>query len=146
MSRPSAPDGEPCAACSKPTRKNGGRTYNPDHGGWLCNSCMKRLVWRPTNSAAVERDREAARRWKREHLGRPGRPREEAYRSEQDYIDAIQRWAREHGEPPRMADWRPAVGDYPSTSAVEERFGSWNAAIRAAGFTPRPPGRPRVAS
>ena len=73
---------------------------------------------------------------------------------------AIQQWARENDAPPAQADWNPhrarvhlrdedrarrfergrAEGAWPSFSTVVRRFGSWNAALRAAGFEPRPPG------
>lgn len=69
-------------------------------------------------------------------------------------ITAIQAWAAEYGEPPATADWFPpkaraindparaerfelAAGRWPWKSAVERQFGSWNAAIAAAGFEPR---------
>ncbi len=70
---------------------------------------------------------------------------------------AIEEWVAEHGEPPAVMDWNPwgaqhelhdeqraarwlrdnAAGKYPSFKTVVNRFGSWNAAIEAAGFTPR---------
>ena len=57
-------------------------------------------------------------------------------------ICAIQRWVIEYGEPPTSKVWngprRPA--GYPSVPTVKERFGSWNAAIEAAGYRPRPRG------
>lgn len=43
----------------------------------LCKPCYKRLVWRPRGGPGLERDREASRRWKREHLGQPGQPRQQ---------------------------------------------------------------------
>ena len=75
-------------------------------------------------------------------------------------IDAIQDWAEEYGEPPRQIDWNPHVarkrgqealarrfedarGCWPASSTVVRACGSWNAAIRAAGFKPRPALRPR---
>ncbi len=71
-------------------------------------------------------------------------------------ITRIQEWASIHGEPPAMADWNPtrarnflhdeerarrfedADGYYPWMTLVVRVFGSWNAAIAAAGFKPRP--------
>lgn len=53
-------------------------------------------------------------------------------------IEAIQRWAHEHGAPPASTDWFKRVDDYPSTSMVKRLFdGSWADAVEAAGF-PRP--------
>ncbi|MGH2948250.1 MAG: homing endonuclease associated repeat-containing protein [Solirubrobacteraceae bacterium] len=76
-----------------------------------------------------------------------------------EIIAAILRWADAHdGEPPRQADWNPALlrtharrlavkavahlrriaeydaGDWPSEQTVRKYFGSWNAALAAAGF------------
>lgn len=65
-------------------------------------------------------------------------------------IDAIQAWALEHGEPPKVVDWRGAEGSvprqaskWPSANAVFRECGSWKDAMAAAGFTPRAAGRPR---
>lgn len=56
-------------------------------------------------------------------------------------ISAIQKWAKEHGEPPLYKEWkRPNGRGIPSTASVARAFGSWNAAIEAAGFSPRPVG------
>jgi DNA-directed RNA polymerase subunit RPC12/RpoP len=71
-------------------------------------------------------------------------------------VAAIQAWARLHGEPPCMTTWsitrarnigKPELtqvklvpykaGEWPSPQAVIRAFGSWNAGIEAAGFTPR---------
>jgi hypothetical protein len=52
-------------------------------------------------------------------------------------ICAIQRWAIEYGEPPTSMMWKLAHNGYPSNSTVKDRFGGWNAAIKAAGFRPR---------
>ena len=68
-------------------------------------------------------------------------------------IAAIQRWADEHdGEPPSYQAWAPGMavrrgrpdmaeeyysGTWPPGSSVARAFGSWGAALRAAGF----PGR-----
>ena len=75
-------------------------------------------------------------------------------------ILAIQQWARENHAPPAQADWNPyrarvhlrdeerarrfergrAEGAWPSFSTVVRLFGSWNAALRVAGFEPRAQG------
>lgn len=70
-------------------------------------------------------------------------------------LAAIQEWATLHGEPPAVADWNPhaaehmlhdparaarwrdADGRWPSFKTVYREFGSWNAAVEAAGFAPR---------
>lgn len=72
-------------------------------------------------------------------------------------ITAVRAWADEHGGiPPGAEDWnpqqaiaqgRPEKADkfyeddaWPLTGTVQRVFGSWNDAIRAAGFDPRRPG------
>lgn len=51
---------------------------------------------------------------------------------------AIRSWAVEHGEPPRLNDWRLATDHTPTATTVQRLFGSWNRAIELAGFQPRP--------
>jgi hypothetical protein len=66
----------------------------------------------------------------------------------EEALTAIGAWAAEAGEPPRAADWQTQkLGGaakwtmehprFPSTGMVARLFGSWEAAQRAAGFTPR---------
>lgn len=66
-------------------------------------------------------------------------------------IQAIRDWSDQYGAPPGAYDWdtgrlkqiNPArwkrfyAGRWPHQHTVLEMFGSWNAAIAAAGFTPR---------
>lgn len=69
-------------------------------------------------------------------------------------IAAIQDWAAIHGEPPAVCDWNPhharILGDeeraqryereadrWPGFTSVFRRFGSWTAALEAAGFEGR---------
>lgn len=70
-------------------------------------------------------------------------------------LSAIWEWSEIHGEPPAMADWNPrnarhAYHDeerarrfedeqprWPWFTIVVRAFGSWNAAIEAAGFAGR---------
>jgi len=69
----------------------------------------------------------------------------------QQILKAIQRWVQETGAPPAAIDWDPARaratgkdgraqrfvdGAYPNVAVVRRHFGSWNAAIRAAGYEP----------
>lgn len=75
---------------------------------------------------------------------------------------AIQEWTAIYGDPPRTSDWCPwqarsmghesrarrfedADGHWPSFTTVVEAFGSWNAAVSAAGLRPRQPGGNRRA-
>lgn len=67
-------------------------------------------------------------------------------------VAAIQRWAEMFGQPPSANDWNTSSpwhkgervkrwnsGDWPYPSTVVARFGTWNAALEAAGFQPREP-------
>lgn len=63
-------------------------------------------------------------------------------------VAAIQEWAEIHGQPPTRDMWRgkskPSErGRWPSANSVDRNFGSWNAAIAAAGFEPRAQGENR---
>lgn len=72
-------------------------------------------------------------------------------------IAAIQEWALLYGEPPVAWHWNPTMaryrghesyavrfeaahGRWPWAETVRSVFGSWNAAIAAAGFEPKPSG------
>lgn len=63
-------------------------------------------------------------------------------------VDAIKRFAERYGRPPTATDFNAALSpetfyrdaDYPHLSVVQSLFGSWNDAIAAAGFVPRPKG------
>jgi hypothetical protein len=66
---------------------------------------------------------------------RPGRVCKECRTwSEKAIIDAIRRWAEEHGGiPPTYKEWQRAGVDHPSASHVNRRIG-WNEALLRAGF------------
>jgi hypothetical protein len=53
-------------------------------------------------------------------------------------VAALQRWAQVNGRPPTQHDWRNRHPDrmHPSASVAANHFGSWSAALRAAGLTP----------
>jgi hypothetical protein len=71
-------------------------------------------------------------------------------------VSAIRRYYARYGRPPGAVDFNPAAarahgrhdraerfesdGDYPSTSCAQYVFGSWAAALTAAGFRPNPSG------
>ena len=57
-------------------------------------------------------------------------------------LERLQSWAHEHGRPPTLEEWRRAGTRHPSAATVRRLFGSWNAALVAAGFEMRPPGVP----
>lgn len=64
-------------------------------------------------------------------------------------IEAIQRWARDHGRPPYAREWITGDGlNHPPNSAVyrtsyrpHNAFATWNDALRAAGCATTDPGR-----
>ncbi len=75
-------------------------------------------------------------------------------------VAALRRFHEEFGRTPSAREWNTTVarrrhpdlaarqrsGEWPDTSIVQRVFGSWNAGIEAAGFTPRPTGHNRRAS
>ncbi len=50
---------------------------------------------------------------------------------------------RQHLRLPTKREWERAGENHPSLMTVRRVFGSWNAAVAAAGFRPRGPGGPR---
>ena len=54
--------------------------------------------------------------------------------SAEEIIDAIQSWTQTHQRPPRALDWEYAAPDHPNRVHVWKHFGSWNAALLAAGL------------
>ena len=73
--------------------------------------------------------------------------------TQDEIVNAIQLWANQHGgQPPKYVDWTPSrgavkesvcIGLWPTGRQVTRAFGSWNAAIQAAGLVARNPWRPR---
>lgn len=85
-------------------------------------------------------------------------PKHYAYWTCEQIIKSVHDWVAEYGEPPAAPDWMPskakslndpdrerrgregiAARRHPDARWVFERFGSWNALIRAAGYPPRAP-------
>jgi hypothetical protein len=56
---------------------------------------------------------------------------------------AIHLWTRRHGRPPTANEWDRAGEDHPSRQTVQRVYGSWNAAMSAAGYETRRPGQRR---
>jgi len=56
-------------------------------------------------------------------------------------VYAITLWHRTYSRPPVTREWEHAGENHPSRQTVARVFGSWNAAIAAAGFCPRSRGR-----
>lgn len=59
-------------------------------------------------------------------------------------LAAIRTHAAAHGGPPTCREWVAATASHPATGTVMYVFGSWNAAISAAGFVPREQGFGRL--
>jgi predicted transcriptional regulator len=112
-----------------------------------CVDCGKATGGSGGFAAPALRCAPCQRRWQREN----------AIWTRETVITAIQAWADEHGGvPPVAADWNPAIARrlgkpekadkfyeddaWPTVESVQKVFGSWNQAIRAAGFAPRRPG------
>lgn len=55
-------------------------------------------------------------------------------------LEAIRNWVALHGDIPRVDDWKRPTDEHPTSTTVVHYFGSWNDAMVAAGFTPRPSG------
>lgn len=66
--------------------------------------------------------------------------------TEETILYAIDLWHRRHLQAPTSEDWKCAGADHPHRSTVARVFGSWNAAIVAAGLLPRTPGHRRSPS
>ena len=114
-----------CIDCGGPTDGSNGRQGRPER----CIEC--RCEWQRTSPEW--------RIWDRESV-----------------IERMQEWSALYGQQPGARDWNPNMarnqgredvatrfdidGCWPHTSSVVHVFGTWNAAIEAAGFTPRAPG------
>jgi hypothetical protein len=55
-----------------------------------------------------------------------------------DMIQALHDWTSKHGHPPAGVDWLKAAPEHPSTTTVRAHFGSWHAALTAAGLPDQP--------
>ena len=59
--------------------------------------------------------------------------------SDEDILDGLRRFAKDHGRAPRAADRVGQLAQYPGPTLVISRFGSWSAALRKAGLEPGNP-------
>lgn len=67
---------------------------------------------------------------------------EARYWTPERVLDAFARFVEENGRKPLSHEWLKRLhGDYPYTSEVLREFGSWNAALTAAGLPAEPPGK-----
>jgi hypothetical protein len=91
-------------------------TLDAESGSAYCR------LHRPRAETSSSNGRTAAQSWSRK-----AKTREEV-------IEAIQRFAREHGRPPSRADFIGRTDEYVSPQTADRLFGSWSDAIVAAGF------------
>lgn len=66
-----------------------------------------------------------------------GRPLLKSEWTRESIVEALQRWAAEHGRQPTQEDWNLAGVDYPRARLVAARFGTWSAGLAAAGMRAR---------
>lgn len=123
---------------------------------WCSNRCRQRTTYsrscvdcgKPTYNATSSPPERCS----------PCTNRHNAFWTKEKIIDAINSWADlMDGKPPSAVDWNAAQaiatghpekaeryrsGSWPALSVVQYVFGSWNAAVTAAGFSPNPSGRP----
>ena len=53
-----------------------------------------------------------------------------------EILEALRGWTARHGRPPLSTDWQRSEGDHPTAALAGGRFGSWRAALEAAGVAP----------
>jgi hypothetical protein len=53
--------------------------------------------------------------------------------SDGELVEALKAWTARHGRPPLSSDWQHAAPDHPTAAVARRRFGSWRAALNAAG-------------
>lgn len=109
-----------CVGCGVPTTGSRGRDAAPER----CSECAMAWIW----DAEHKRILAAFREWFEEFGDRP-------YAT--DWNSCL---ARAKGQPERAARSEREPGRWPSTSSVINHFGTWNAAVKAAGFDPVKPG------
>lgn len=64
-------------------------------------------------------------------------PRGKGHWSAERIVEAMVSWAAEHGAPPTRRDWNYSGDGHPGGEPVYRVFGSWETALRAAGFKDR---------
>lgn len=64
----------------------------------------------------------------------PGAPPMRQRWEDAEILEVLQRWAVEHGRPPKRADWARANLTRPGTTTVCNHFGTWRKALAAAGL------------
>lgn len=70
-------------------------------------------------------------------------PREGFRWDRETIVYAIDLWHKAHLKTPTVAEWETAGSEHPCRHTVQRVFGSWSAAMRAAGFKPRRRGEPK---
>jgi hypothetical protein len=65
---------------------------------------------------------------------KPNARRQHRYWTEQEILDALKAWTIRRGRPPRSKDWIRAANHHPCSRSVYTHFGSFGAAVSAAGI------------
>jgi DNA invertase Pin-like site-specific DNA recombinase len=65
---------------------------------------------------------------------KPNARRQHRYWTEQEILEALNAWALRNGRPPRSKDWTRAGNHHPCSRSVYTHFGSFGAAVAAAGI------------
>jgi hypothetical protein len=68
---------------------------------------------------------------------KPNRRRQGRYWTEEEIVNALRAWATRHGRAPRSQDWRKATQISPCSRSVAMRYGTFGAAVSAAGVANR---------
>jgi hypothetical protein len=68
---------------------------------------------------------------------KPSRRRQGRYWTEQEVVHALRAWAKRHGRAPRAQGWTKAAPTHPCARSVWMRYGTFGAAVAAAGLAKR---------
>lgn len=127
--------------CSEKCRKTKYDLACVDCGGRVSGTTPGKMANRaePRCIGCAARVSGAARKvWTRDAVAAAMREWHEVYGEAPAQADWCPYFARGYGDDARAVRFEDADGHWPSFMAVVNEFGSWNAAVVAAGFAPRP--------
>jgi hypothetical protein len=73
--------------------------------------------------------------------GQAGTPTGRLHWTDDEMLDALRAYGREHGRAPTSIEWKTAEDSHPSAHTIGKRFGSWANAVERAGFARPTQGR-----